>query len=156
MKSAPLAEAIMTRNPLVFATDLSVDEAARVLQTRKIQSVPVIDAEGKVRGLFTQHTCVRALTESIYEGLPSGRVGDHLENVTFIDKDTPLLGVAEIFATRGPAHGGLPVLADGILVGVVSRIDVIRGISEHLKASTHEEVHALYVSALRGSADAGF
>lgn len=156
MKSAPIAEAIMTRHPLVFASDLDVDEAARVIQSRKIQSVPVIDAEGRVQGLFTQHACVRALTESIYEGLPSGRVGDHLESVTFIDKDTPLLGVAEIFAKRGHAHGCLPVLAEGVLVGVVSRIDVIRGIREHLKASTHEEVHALYVSALRGAAEAGF
>lgn len=156
MKSAPLARAIMTKNPLVFAADMGVDEAARVLQSRKIQSVPVVDSTGRVRGLFTQHTCVRALTESIYETLPAGQVGDHLENVTFIDETTPLLGVAEIFATRGHANGCLPVLAEGHLVGVVSRIDVIRGIREHLQAATHDEVHALYVSALRGAAEAGF
>ena len=156
MKSAPLAQAIMTRNPLVLPAALDVDEAARVLQSRKIQSVPVLNEEGRVVGLFTQHTCVRALTESIYEGVPAGRVGDHMESVTFIDEDTPLLGVAEIFATRGHANGCLPVLSRGELVGVVSRIDVIRGIREHVRASTHEEVHALYISALRQAADAGF
>ena len=52
-QSRPVRE-VMTRMPLVTAREgVSDDEALRLLQTNKIEKLPIVDGDGRLRGLIT-------------------------------------------------------------------------------------------------------
>jgi len=52
---------LMTRNPLTTLADADLAQAAQVIITKGIGSLPVIDNERKVVGLLTKHDIVKAL-----------------------------------------------------------------------------------------------
>ena len=59
MKNIPTARDIMTARPLVLPFDTPVREAAGRLVKKHILSAPVVDADGKFAGIFSQ---VKTLT----------------------------------------------------------------------------------------------
>jgi IMP dehydrogenase len=49
-----IVKTVMTHNPLITAkVGTTLEEAAKVLQTHKIEKLPIIDDEGKLKGLIT-------------------------------------------------------------------------------------------------------
>jgi CBS domain-containing protein len=54
-------EGLMTRNPITTLADADLAQAAQVIITSGIGSLPAIDNEKKVVGLLTKHDIVRAL-----------------------------------------------------------------------------------------------
>ena len=55
------ASEVMTRMPLVTAREgIDPNEALALLATRKVEKLPLIDAEGRLRGLFTVKDFVKA------------------------------------------------------------------------------------------------
>jgi CBS domain-containing protein len=58
----------MTLNPTTTREDADLAQAAQIITTKGINSLPVIDNGSKVVGLITKHGIVRAL----------GQIGDHM------------------------------------------------------------------------------
>lgn len=52
---------LMTRNPITTLADADLAQAAQIIITKGIGSLPVVDNERKVVGLLTKHDVVRAL-----------------------------------------------------------------------------------------------
>lgn len=52
---------LMTRNPITTLADADLAQAAQIIVTKGIGSLPVVDNERKVIGLLTKHAIVKAL-----------------------------------------------------------------------------------------------
>ncbi|BBL74120.1 CBS domain-containing protein [Methylomagnum ishizawai] len=117
----------MTANPLVFSPELDVFEAIRQLIDHKITGAPVVDAKGKLVGVFSELDCMKLAVEASYhEGMP-GKVGDNMTtDFKAVGGDTSILEAAEIFA-KSPLRN-LPVVDGSHVVGILSRVDVLKAV----------------------------
>jgi len=52
---------LMTRNPITTLSDIDLAQAAQIIITKGIGSLPVVDEESRVVGLLTKHDIVKAL-----------------------------------------------------------------------------------------------
>jgi CBS domain-containing protein len=117
----------MTSNPVFFKPNTDVFEAIRKLLEHKITGAPVLDEHGKVVGAFSELDCLRiTLNSTYYEGM-GGKVSEFMtQDVTSIDADTSILELAEMFSKSTLRH--FPVTDNGKLVGVISRVDVLKAL----------------------------
>lgn len=56
---------VMTVAPRVISPDEPVSEAARMMVSRRINALPVVDADGTLRGLVTSTDCLLAALEAV-------------------------------------------------------------------------------------------
>ncbi len=117
----------MTADPVFFRPNTDVFEAIRKLLEHHITGAPVLDEHGKIVGAFTELDCMRiTLNSTYYEGM-GGKVSEYMTpDVTVIDADTSILEVAELFSKSNLRH--FPVTEDSKLVGVISRVDVLKAL----------------------------
>lgn len=64
---------VMTQKPRVVAPDVSVDEAARLMQTSKISALPVVE-DGKLVGILTSNDVLGAFVDLSGVAEPSCRL----------------------------------------------------------------------------------
>jgi CBS-domain-containing membrane protein len=147
------ARDLMTREVITIAPEASVEDLAKLLATHRISGVPVIDAGGALVGVVTQSDLVQrsrdlelppALnvldlhlfleTPSHFQKRLEKLLGDQVKDVMTqdpiaINPDTPAKEIARLMAAKG-IHT-LPVLEGGKLVGIVGKLDLIRGLAGH-------------------------
>lgn len=145
------ARDIMTRDVITIRPEASVEDLARLLEERRISGLPVLDDQGGVVGVVTQSDLLQrsrdldlppALnildlhlfleTPSRFqrrlEKLLGGKVKDVMtKNPITVAPDTPVQEIARLMSARG-VHT-LPVLEGGKLVGIVGKLDLIRGLA---------------------------
>lgn len=117
----------MTPKPLVFKSETDVFEAIRQLIAHKITGAPVVDEQGRLLGLFSELDCMRVVASASYfEDMP-GKVQDIMTTeIESVNGNTSIVELADMFARS--ALRQLPVVDDGRLVGVISRVDVLRAL----------------------------
>jgi CBS domain-containing protein len=123
MRDAKTAKDIMTTKVVTVKPSTSIEDAARLLVRRKISGVPVVDEKDKTK-------VVGILTEADLLAAPSGAktVAEVMKKrVVSVSPDTPVDEIAEILVKKKIKR--VPVIDAGKLVGIVSRIDVLRAIS---------------------------
>ena len=117
----------MTPNPVVFRPNMDVYEAIRKLLEHRTTGAPVVDEHGKVIGAFSELDCLRIVVTSAYYEDMGGKVSEYMTpEVTSVDVDASIVEVADMFAKSPLRH--FPVLEDGKLVGVISRVDVLKAL----------------------------
>ena len=127
---------IMTESPETLPITSTVADAVQLLQTLDVRHIPIVDRRGAVAGMFSDRD-LRAL--SIPRTLNDEWFGEFriaLEtqlasvmtaDVITINEDTQTTEIIELMLEH--KVGALPVLdADGLLVGIVSYIDVLRAL----------------------------
>jgi CBS domain-containing protein/nucleotide-binding universal stress UspA family protein len=149
---AATVEQLMRREVQVVAADATVRDAATLLLERGIKSLPVVEADGRLVGIVTLGDLLRragvSLRPSMVGGIPEGGMRDYLEGLASRDRTCREIMSAQL-VTVGPEAPAaeavallirhhvkrLPVVdLEGRLVGIVSRVDLLRGlagISEH-------------------------
>jgi CBS domain-containing protein len=123
MRDAKTAKDIMTTKVVTVKPSTSIEDAARLLVRRKISGVPVVDEKDKTK-------VVGILTEADLLAAPSGAktVAEVMKKrVVSVSPDTSVDEIAEILVKKKIKR--VPVIDAGKLVGIVSRIDVLRTIS---------------------------
>lgn len=117
----------MSSNPITFKPDTDVYQAIRKLLEHKITGAPVVDEQGNVLGSFSEMDCMRiALTSSYYEDM-GGKVSEYMStDIKFVDADTSIVDVAEMFINSKLRH--FPVVEEDRLIGVISRVDVLQAL----------------------------
>ena len=121
-----MAEIIRNQKPLTLRPDLTVREACGHMHHRRVGAVLVTDEQGHLLGIFTGRDAVRILAqESEAATLTLGQV---------MTKEPACLPPRHkaIDALRMMRDGGfrhVPVVDNGVLVGVVSRGD-FRGLEQ--------------------------
>ena len=125
------ARDIMAKTLVTLTPDTSIFEAIRTLIQRRISGAPVVSADGQLLGVLSEHDCLRVLSsDEFYFGEEqAGSVRDFMTEPTLtIAPDLDIYGVAHYFL-NSPVRR-LPVVDGGVLVGQVSRRDVLHGIDE--------------------------
>jgi CBS domain-containing protein len=150
---------IMTREVVSVPPEMSLKDVARVLAARGISGVPVCDAMGAVLGVVTEADILRK-EEGVDPELGRTltwlvtRLDDELSKVgarTAADAMTsPALTVRPGQSTADAARlmvdrriNRVPVVADGKLVGIVSRADLVRAFTrsdEEVEREIREDV----------------
>lgn len=145
------ASEIMTRNVVTIAGGTPVREAIRLMLDHKISGLPVVDAAGKVEGILTEGDLLRrseiaterrrwpwldfllgsGRTASEYVRT-HGRICEQLmsHDVISVTPDTPLADIVELMERRRIKR--LPVIENGVLVGIVSRPDLLAAVARAL------------------------
>jgi CBS domain-containing protein len=146
---AELVSEIMDRDPVTVAPETSVQDVVSALREHQLPGVPVVDSEGTVWGIVTEADLVLPDEDgdlhiphyiNLFGGTvflePLSRFGDRLRkafagnaadmmtrDVDTVGPDTTVREAARLIHESG--HNRLPVVDDGKLVGVVTRIDVL-------------------------------
>ncbi|MDD2660403.1 MAG: CBS domain-containing protein [Methylococcales bacterium] len=117
----------MATRLITLTKDTDVIDAIKKLLDHKITSAPVIDSKGQLIGMFSEKDGMKVFLESVYDQGMSGKVGDYMTTETInVDASVCIVDLAEQFETSSVRS--FPVFHDGELVGVISRVDVLRAL----------------------------
>jgi CBS domain-containing protein len=132
---------IMTTGAATVRPGESLAEAARILVENRISGLPVVDADGRLVGIVTEHDFLRRenrerprwldvlLTDAAGQvtarELHERRVEDVMSrNPVSVGVETPVDDVLELMDRHVVKR--VPVVIDGRVVGVISRADLLR------------------------------
>jgi CBS domain-containing protein len=150
----PTVREYMDDDPATVTPDTSAEDVARLLGTHELHGVPVVNEAGRCVGMVTENDLVMADEEGDlhiphYVELFGGLV--FLESVrgferrlkkavaatardmmtadpTTIGPDEDVRAAGRVISQSG--HNRLPVVEHGRLVGVITRADVLRALTE--------------------------
>ena len=144
------AKDIMTKDLITLSPDTEISKAAAMLLERRINGAPVVDADGRLRGILCQSDLIaqqkRFPVPSVFTLLDSfiplssqksleremkkivaTRVADAMtENPVSVDLETSLEVIATLMVER--KFHTLPVVDGGRVVGIIGKEDVLRTI----------------------------
>ena len=118
-----IASDIMTRKVATIYPQASAQEAAQLLDERRISGAPVIDVDGKIIGIITEADIISKVNR---EGLCVADIMS--KNVIAISEETPVSDIAALLTERKIKR--VPVVSDGKLVGIVSRADIVHAVAQ--------------------------
>ena len=133
----------MTRNPVTINEEASIDEGLHLMRERKVRRLPVLDVAGRMVGIVSDKDLLHAAPSpatslSVYElhymlsKLTIKRVMS--SHVITVSPSTPLEEAARIMADN--KIGGLPVMENDQLVGIITETDIFKVLLELLGART--------------------
>jgi CBS domain-containing protein len=141
---------LMTRDVAVVHPETSLLEAVKLMATRRISGLPVVDDDGTVVGMLTEGDLVRwhegyterqarwldmladgfELAPAFVEGIreQNRKVKNVMTSgVTTVTEGVPARDVAHLMYERDIKR--VPVLRDGELVGILARSDLVRALA---------------------------
>jgi acetoin utilization protein AcuB len=131
----------MSRHPITVTADVHVDEALKMMRDNKVRRLPVIDKDGQLMGIVSEMDLLYASPSpatslSVYEIhylMARITVQDVMtKEVISVEEDTPLEEAARIMVDN--KIGGLPVVRNGTLVGIITETDLFKIFLELLGA----------------------
>ncbi len=131
----------MSKHPYTITPDTSIQDALRQMHEVHVRRLPVLDKSGKLVGIVAERDLLYASPSpatalSIYEIhylLAKLTVAEVMKrDIITITEDTPVEDAARIMTDR--KIGSLPVLRDGLLVGIITETDLFKLFSELLGA----------------------
>ncbi len=131
----------MTRRPITITPDTPIEDALKLMKDERIRRLPVVDKKGRLVGIVTDKDLLYASPSpvtslSIYELhylLSKLTVQEVMtKEVITVTEDTPLEEAARLMADN--KIGGLPVMRDGKLVGIITETDLFKIFLELLGA----------------------
>jgi CBS domain-containing protein len=151
---AELVRDIMESSPATVSPDTSVEDVVRTLRENELPGVPVVDGDGRCVGIVTEADLVLPDPNgdlhiphyiNLFGGTvflePLGRFEKRLRKAfastaadmmtrdpDTVTPDTTVREAAGIVHKSG--HNRLPVVEDGRLVGVVTRVDLLGALAQ--------------------------
>ena len=127
----------MTRDPLTIDPGLSVSGAYRLMKESGIRRLPVVEG-GQLLGIVTLGD-LRAAVASPEANLNIFEMAFHMERFTVmqimtrevvtVTPDSSMEVACELMLKH--KIGGLPVVADGRLVGILTETDIFQLVAQH-------------------------
>ncbi len=127
----------MTRDPLTIDPGLSVSGAYQLMKESGIRRLPVVEG-GRLLGIVTLGD-LRAAVASPEANLNIFEMAFHMERFTVmqimtrevvtVTPDSSIEVACELMLKH--KIGGLPVVADGRLVGILTESDIFRLVAQH-------------------------
>ena len=131
----------MSTNPVTITSEAPITEALRVMRENQVRRLPVVDQDGDMQGIVSEKDLLYASPSpatslSIHEMhyLLSRLLVSELMSaeVISVTPGTPLEEAARIMADN--KIGGLPVVENGDLVGIITETDLFKVFLEMLGA----------------------
>ena len=147
---AGLVRQIMTPDPVTVAPDATVEEVVRLMRRHELPGLPVVDGDGALRGIVTEADLVisdddgdlhlphyielfggmvflpesvRRFEERFHKAAAASAEEMMTPDPVTVEADDSARKAARLIVDSG--HNRLPVMEDGRLVGVVTRVDVL-------------------------------
>jgi acetoin utilization protein AcuB len=123
----------MTHNPLTTTPDTPVTEALDFMRREKVRRLPVTDKKGRLVGIVSDKDLLYASPSpatslsvwEIHYLLSKLKVKEVMtDKVIAVTEDVPLEDAARIMADN--KIGGLPVVRDGTVVGIITETDLFK------------------------------
>lgn len=113
-------------------------QAMRVLIGEHFPAIPVVDDDNRVVGILSEKNCLQTICRWANEQVAGGTVGDHMSPLLHtVNADMDLLAAAAEFISCN--FVSLPVVVEeDLLVGAISRQDVLTGIRDWHRAQDKE------------------
>lgn len=118
---------VQLKDLITFRPEQSIYEAINVMIDRRISGAPVLDDEGKLVGIISEKDCLRLIVDQAYHNIPldNPKVADYMtKSVKTLSADNDIVGAANAFLETPIRR--LPIVKDGVLVGQVSRRDILK------------------------------
>ena len=127
----------MTSDPTTIANDASIQEAARLMKSQDVGSLPIVDDDRLVGTITDRDITIRAVAEG--KG-PDTRVGDLAsKDLVTIDPQQSLEEAARLMAEHQLRR--LPVCEeDGRLVGILAQADLAGSGHDTLTGETVQQI----------------
>lgn len=131
----------MTPNPITIPPDTSLAEAMEWMKQENVRRFPVVDKDRKLIGLVT-HSDLLYASPSSATSLNVWEISYLLSQVTVkevmtrdvltVTEDVPLEEAARLMVEN--KIGSLPVIRDGLPVGIITESDIFRALLEMMGA----------------------
>lgn len=128
-----IVERRMTRNPVTIRQNMPVADAQKLMRQEKVHRLPVLDENKKLVGIVTEKDLLYASpspasTLDVYEMnylLSKLTVKQVMSSpVISVPSNTPVEEAARVMADND--IGGLSVVDDGVLVGIITESDIFK------------------------------
>jgi CBS domain-containing protein len=143
-----LVKTIMTENPITVTGGMEIFKAAKILLENHINGVPVVDDTGKLVGILCQSdiiaqqkklplpslfsfldgyislTSMKSIDKEVRKIAATAVADAMTTNPVTVEPDSNIETVAALMVDHN--FHTLPVVANGILVGVVGKEDILR------------------------------
>lgn len=117
----------MSKHLVTVTPQTEVTAAIKTMLEHKVTSVPVVDDQGKFLGIFSEKDGMKIVVESAYNQSMAGKVEDFMTTEAMvIDAEESLVDVAAKF--QNSSIRSFPVFQQGVMVGIISRVDVLRSL----------------------------
>jgi CBS domain-containing protein len=116
----------MTTKLITFTPDQSILAVMELFAKHNISGGPVLNDDGFLVGIISEADCMKQISESRYFNMPilDKSVERYMtKEVETIPHDISIFDAAGIFDKHNRRR--LPVMRDGILVGQISRKDIV-------------------------------
>lgn len=135
-----LVKDCMTRHPIMIAPETLASEAQKIMAENNVRHLPVVGDGKKLLGLITRERLM--LKPDLMSSLDVWEITRYLSNLTVHKVMLP----AEEVYTADPQRtveraarimsdhkvGCLPVIEDGVVVGIISEVDLLRSYQDML------------------------
>ena len=112
----------MSRPAVTVRQDADFQKALALMQEKRLRRLPVVDDDGHLVGIVVERDLLVAAMRYLQSRV---EIGDIMtRNVVTVSPDADLVDVARTMLER--KIGGLPVVEDGRLVGIVTESDIFR------------------------------
>ena len=111
----------MSRNPIAIEPEASIQEAIELMKEHSIRHLPVVDGEERLVGWVSDTDLRGVFIASMIEELT---VGDVMIADPITVSSSDVLEQAALLITKHKI-GGMPVLEDGKLVGIITVVDIL-------------------------------
>jgi len=127
----------MTADPVTISRSNSVVDAAKLMESADVGSVPVVDGGTPVGILTDRDITIRVVAQG--RDPNSTQVGDiATDQPYYVEPGQDLDEALELMAYRKVRR--LPVVEDGLLVGMLAQADVVHEVKEKKAAHVIEEI----------------
>lgn len=128
-----LVSQIMTKKPITIRTDVSVSDALDLMHEKKVHRLPVLDTKGRLVGIVAEGDLLYASPSpatslnvwEIHSLLAKLKVDKVMtRKLIIVADDTTVEEAAQIMVEK--KIGGLPVVCEKKLVGIVTETDLFK------------------------------
>lgn len=117
----------MTRHLVTFRSDTDLFRAIDRLLEHRISGAPVVDSQGHLIGMISDGDCLRGILSGAYYEEVGGSVSGYMSTqVETISPEANIIEVCQRFLRDKRRR--FPVVEEGVLVGQISRRDVLRAV----------------------------
>lgn len=121
-----LAKDVMSTEPMTVRGDAKIKDVIRLLVEHGITGLPVVSEDMRLLGIVTEKDVLKML----YAGNAKVKTAADLMtgDIAYFDADDSLMAVFKCLVEN--SFRRVPVLSEGKLVGIISRADIIKFLSE--------------------------
>ena len=116
------AKQVMIRDVVTVTPDATVNETIELLLEHHISGMPVVDDAMRVVGIISDFRLMQAVHDPLLKFSPIAEL--MTKDVLSVEEETPVSAVANLMIWNRIRR--VPVLRNGVLVGLISRPDMIR------------------------------